>query len=232
MGAHIFPSCSLTCIKHYNHVAHEKTAARQTEYRAWVHSHTPEQIHAANNARNQLRRLLATEDSKGHPHNTQKIQDDRVPKKALSAYILYFKERQASGDFNNIKVSDAGRLAGEEWRSLAASEKKVCALSTEYMCLAYTVTALRGQLGGIAEQGACISRSLGSVVTKASGTPAVDLVCRLLENGHTHRACFVWRSASCLKFDVFLRLVMICHNAFSVWSFHARAATYASGLVQ
>ena len=31
-----------------------------------------------------------------------------------------------SGDFKGLKVAEAARLAGREWKGLSASEKKVC----------------------------------------------------------------------------------------------------------
>jgi hypothetical protein len=109
--------------QHYNHIANEKTAARRAEYQAWIHSHTPEQIRLANNARNQLRKKLP--DQKSRPAHTAKLHDDRAVKK-LSAYNLFLRVRHATGDFKGIKPKEATGLIASEWKSLSAGEKKVC----------------------------------------------------------------------------------------------------------
>lgn len=112
-------------IKHYNHLAHEKNAARQAEYRAWVQSYTPLEIKAANLARAQLRRKLKGTMKRKYSAHTTKIVDDRQVKGRVSAYASFLKERHSTGDFKNIKVGDAGKLISEEWKALSAGEKKV-----------------------------------------------------------------------------------------------------------
>lgn len=111
--------------EHYNHIANEKTAAKRAEYQAWVNSHTPEQIRIANNARAQLRKKLGgtNEKRKQHAH-TAKIHDERHVKKPSSAYILFSKERWASGDLKGITATESAKLIGNEWKALSASEKK------------------------------------------------------------------------------------------------------------
>lgn len=120
-------ACANRVVKHYNHIANEKNVARQTELQAWIHSHTPDQIRIANNARALLRvKLARTLKSKKYPAHTGKLPDDRHVKPALSPYVLFSKERWGSGDFKSIKITDATKLIANEWKSLSASEKTVC----------------------------------------------------------------------------------------------------------
>jgi hypothetical protein len=41
-------------------------------------------------------------------------------------YARFVQERYASGDLHSIKLGEAGKLIAQEWKSLPASEKKVC----------------------------------------------------------------------------------------------------------
>ncbi|KAF1944516.1 hypothetical protein EJ02DRAFT_452379 [Clathrospora elynae] len=112
-------------LEHYNHIANEKTTARRAELQAWLKSYTPDQIKTANNARALLRRKLAgTLKKKKYPAHTNKLHDDRHVKQSPSAYILFLKDRYASGDFKGIKPTEATKLIGSEWLSLSSSEKK------------------------------------------------------------------------------------------------------------
>ena len=90
-----------------------------------MESHTPEQIHGANNARSQLRRRKL---AKPRSSTWSPIQDDRAVKRPASAYIQFTINRHASGDFKNIPLAERARLMAQEWKALAESEKKVCAL--------------------------------------------------------------------------------------------------------
>jgi hypothetical protein len=119
----------LTGTKHYNHLGRERTKAKQAEYRAWVHSHTPAQIHAANIARANLRRLLTDPaNNKLQSRQTARIVDDRQPKSFRNAYNYFSSERFASGDMKSISITDAAKLIGVEWKSITAAEKKVCCI--------------------------------------------------------------------------------------------------------
>ena len=116
--------CANYNFKHYNHLANQKMAAKQAEFKAWLHSYTPEEIRIANNARAQLRKKLAGTQKKSVAH-TKKLVDDRVPKQGPTSYLCFFLERHASGDFKNIRAADAAKLIGAEWKALSAAEKKV-----------------------------------------------------------------------------------------------------------
>jgi hypothetical protein len=141
----------LTINKHYNYVAREKTAARQADYHSWVRSHTPQEINAANNARQQLRRLLKNVGKRRYPPHTSKIVDDRQPKRPRTPFILFTVERWATGDLKNIKTSEAAKLISEEWKALSAGEKKVRIFLDFGIVSTDLVTEIRGRVCG--EQG-------------------------------------------------------------------------------
>ena len=115
--------------KHYNRIANERTAAQQAQYKAWIESHTPEQIREANAARAMLRRKhkLSGKELKTsqHPSHTSKLIDERQPKHPGSPFTVFTKIRFASGDFKNIRVIEAIKLVANEWKALSADEKKV-----------------------------------------------------------------------------------------------------------
>ena len=80
-----------------------------------------ETIVAANNARNLLRRKLNVK------RKYYLIQDDRIPKRPITAYALFNKDRHASGDLRNIgSLAEKSRLVLSEWNSLSQADKQVC----------------------------------------------------------------------------------------------------------
>lgn len=102
-------------LEHYNHIANQARAANATAYRQWIESHTPTIIHDANLARQHLKRLGV----KAVP-----LQDHRQVKGLSNPYSYFYKERMQSGDFRGLKVAEAAKLIGREWKGLSASEKK------------------------------------------------------------------------------------------------------------
>jgi hypothetical protein len=70
-----------------------------------------------------LRRKLT--DRKARPAYTEKIVDDRRVS-TPNAYNIFYVERWSGGDMKGIKVTDAAKLIGNEWKTLTAAEKKVC----------------------------------------------------------------------------------------------------------
>jgi len=54
------------------------------------------------------------------------LKDERAPKKPRTPYLVFSTERWASGDFKNLKVAEAGKLIGAEWKALSTDEAKVC----------------------------------------------------------------------------------------------------------
>ncbi|KAI0022204.1 hypothetical protein F4780DRAFT_207103 [Xylariomycetidae sp. FL0641] len=88
-------------------------------YKAWVESHSPSQVVAANRARTALKR------KHGFPKgNLKLIEDERLPKRPTNAYGLYTKARWASGDLSALGVGAAAKKASEEWKSLSAAERQ------------------------------------------------------------------------------------------------------------
>lgn len=105
-------------------MAEEQAKARAAEFKAWVHSHTPEQIYDANLARLHLRRIIRESTGKVPP-NTRKIIDDRHVPRPATAFARFFGERKSSGDMKGISTRESGKLISEEWKAMSESEKKV-----------------------------------------------------------------------------------------------------------
>lgn len=55
----------------------------------------------------------------------RQIVDERQPKRGVSAYMFYVKERYASGDFVGESAPAAARAIAQEWRELSESQKQV-----------------------------------------------------------------------------------------------------------
>ena len=108
---------SLTNIrKHYNHIANQNKAVNAKAYRQWIESHTPTVIYEANLARLRLKKL---------GQSFSQLHDHRQVKGPRSSYLLFYQQRTQSGDLKGLKVSEASKLVGREWRGLSASDKKV-----------------------------------------------------------------------------------------------------------
>ncbi|KAL8932948.1 MAG: hypothetical protein Q9216_006599 [Gyalolechia sp. 2 TL-2023] len=101
----------------YNHIANQNKATNASRYREWIHSFTPLQINEANNARQALkRRTKAT--------LWPKLKDERLVKRLKSSYNMFYTHRYNSGDFAGVKIGEAGKLIGAEWRGMTADAKK------------------------------------------------------------------------------------------------------------
>ncbi|KAI4121538.1 MAG: hypothetical protein LQ338_006307 [Usnochroma carphineum] len=103
--------------EHYNHLANQNKATNAARYGEWIRSFTPTQIHEANNARLQLKK-------KTKRTLWPKLVDERLVKGQRSSYNYFFTDRYKSGDFAGLKVSEASKLVGAEWRALSANEKQ------------------------------------------------------------------------------------------------------------
>ena len=53
------------------------------------------------------------------------LKDERVPKRPLSPYAAFVRDRWASGDMKHIGVGAAGKLTSTEWKELPASTREV-----------------------------------------------------------------------------------------------------------
>jgi hypothetical protein len=109
--------------EHYNHLANERNATEKAGYKAWIESHTPDQIRIANNARRALRKKLAATRKFTPPH-LQPIRDERIPKQPANPRFLFLKDRVGSGDFKGIHMIEAAKLIAEEYKALSAAEKQ------------------------------------------------------------------------------------------------------------
>ncbi|CRK22339.1 Non-histone protein 10 like [Verticillium longisporum] len=102
-------------------LAEKNKVANNAAYKAWVESHTPAEIVAANNARNVLRRKVNK--GRGVTHRFP-IRDERLPKRPTTVYNLFFKARWASGDFSG-SVTEATRTIAEEYKQLSEEQRQV-----------------------------------------------------------------------------------------------------------
>ncbi|ETI21978.1 hypothetical protein G647_06048 [Cladophialophora carrionii CBS 160.54] len=105
----------------YNHEANQNKSKNEEAYKRWVQSHSALEIRNANNARRLLNRKAKAAGKKKH---IKPIHDDRTVHQPRNAYSFFFKERNDSGDLNGMSVAERGKLAGQEWKSLSAAEKK------------------------------------------------------------------------------------------------------------
>ncbi|PPJ60292.1 hypothetical protein CBER1_01319 [Cercospora berteroae] len=105
-------------IEHYNHLARTANEAAAAEYKRWIASHSPNEIRLANLARAQLRRQYPTQKGKW-----AELSDERRPKRPTTAYLNFGIDRQSSGDFANIKVTERSKLISQEWKALSQNEK-------------------------------------------------------------------------------------------------------------
>ncbi|KAI0842072.1 hypothetical protein F5Y06DRAFT_258931 [Hypoxylon sp. FL0890] len=98
--------------------AQQNRLSNAAAYKAWVESHTPVQINSAIKARQLLKRKY------GIPKSSLKtIRDERLPKKPTSAYSLFTKARWASGELAGLKVTEAAKEIGRQWKALPETER-------------------------------------------------------------------------------------------------------------
>ena len=82
-------------------------------------------IRKANNARLLLKR-------RGVHGRWLKLQDDRQVKGTMTAYLFFFVDRRASGDFAHISVQEATKRIAQEWKDLSTEEKQVSDIKYPY----------------------------------------------------------------------------------------------------
>ncbi|KAL4809659.1 hypothetical protein BDV18DRAFT_83308 [Aspergillus unguis] len=97
----------------YTEQAEANKVANHETYKTWVSRHTPLQIFEANKAR----RRLATLEKKSYPQ----IQDDRLVKRPLTAWIHFYTERLDKNA--NSAIKDQAVSIANEWKSLPDSAK-------------------------------------------------------------------------------------------------------------
>ncbi|KAJ4354828.1 hypothetical protein N0V95_003513 [Ascochyta clinopodiicola] len=109
----------------FNHLAAERNESNAAAYKAWIETHTPDQIRIANNARIQLRKKLAgTLKNNAKPAHTKPLFDERRVVRPRSAWTFFFAERAQSSDFSGIKIADRANLLAAEWKALDANERQ------------------------------------------------------------------------------------------------------------
>ncbi|KAI0817473.1 hypothetical protein GGR55DRAFT_20478 [Xylaria sp. FL0064] len=95
-------------------------ASNEVNYKAWLESHSPQEIYEANLARKTLKRKYNI--PKG-PVKT--LPDHRLPKRPSTPFALFTKARWASGDYSGESglASKAPAIA-QEWKKLTPAERK------------------------------------------------------------------------------------------------------------
>ncbi|KAI2638171.1 hypothetical protein GGS21DRAFT_488872 [Xylaria nigripes] len=94
-------------------------AINAEKYKAWVESHTPQQIIDASRARRQLKKKFGIPKAK-----VNIIRDFRMPSRPPSAFSLFTKSRWASGDFTSSSITESGRRIGAEWKALSDADRQ------------------------------------------------------------------------------------------------------------
>ncbi|KAI0383840.1 hypothetical protein F5Y04DRAFT_249830 [Hypomontagnella monticulosa] len=101
-------------------VAEQNKLSNNAAYKAWVESHTPLQIKEAIRAR----RLLKEKYNFPPKKTAKTIQDERIPKHPVAAFMLFSKARWASGEFANTTAPEAAKQIGSEWKNLPDTERQ------------------------------------------------------------------------------------------------------------
>ncbi|KAL1624003.1 hypothetical protein SLS56_007985 [Neofusicoccum ribis] len=112
-----YKNLSSSELEHYNRLSNEAIEENKKTYEKWLKTHTPMEIKQANNARRLLKTRLPS-------YSKHQIQDPRVVRQPAPAYIQFYTERYASGDFKNMSPPEAAKLVGQEWSALSPSGKE------------------------------------------------------------------------------------------------------------
>ncbi|KAH6678359.1 hypothetical protein B0J14DRAFT_320626 [Halenospora varia] len=112
-----YQSLSPAELEALNHRANENKRANDAALQKWLSGYTPIEIKTANNARNQLSKLLNRKYSQ--------LTDERLVRAPTNAYVYFVKDRLASGDLKGISAQESLKLIGAEWKQVSASDKKV-----------------------------------------------------------------------------------------------------------
>ncbi|KAI1096236.1 hypothetical protein F5B19DRAFT_438445 [Rostrohypoxylon terebratum] len=100
--------------------AEQNKATNAAEYKAWVESYTPREIHAANHARKVLKKKHNYPPKAG----VKLIVDERLPKQPVTPYSLYTKDRWASGDFANKSIAESSKQLSAEWKNMSEADRR------------------------------------------------------------------------------------------------------------
>jgi hypothetical protein len=108
-----------------NKRAVEVRAKRTAELKKWIESHTAAEIGAANRARARLNRLYPVASGKAAKYPL--IADERLPKRALSAWMIFFGERTATGDHAKLSLGERMDRIATEFKQLSPDQRTVSA---------------------------------------------------------------------------------------------------------
>ena len=97
-------------------------------YKAWVEGYTPNQVAAANRARNLLKKKYQI--PKGY---VKLIADERLPKRPITAYSMFTRARWSSGNLPSGGIRGASSAISAEWKDLPETEKKVSQLLNQFL---------------------------------------------------------------------------------------------------
>ncbi|KAF2970937.1 hypothetical protein GQX73_g2668 [Xylaria multiplex] len=108
-------------IQRLESAAAQNKVANAATYKAWVESHSAQDIYDANLARRALKRKYNI------PKGLVKtIRDDRIPKRPASAFSLFTKARWASGEYSSVSssITEVGSKIAQEWKNITEAERK------------------------------------------------------------------------------------------------------------
>ncbi|EED24041.1 HMG box protein, putative [Talaromyces stipitatus ATCC 10500] len=96
----------------------------EKKLKEWIHSYTPLRIKQANAARKLLPKYM-TKHEKSPIIKLSQIPDDRQVKRPVSAFLWFFKERVATGEYRGLPVRDIAERVKADWANTTDSEKQV-----------------------------------------------------------------------------------------------------------
>ncbi|TLS29470.1 hypothetical protein PpBr36_00185 [Pyricularia pennisetigena] len=120
-----FKNLSPAELQEYEEIAAKNKLANEVAYKAWVQSHTPAQIKAANKARSRLARVFKMKSVK-KTLLARGIKDHRIPIAPLTAYMIFVQSKMKAASVTS--PTDARQNISEaasEWKNLSATERKV-----------------------------------------------------------------------------------------------------------
>ncbi|KAI0447907.1 hypothetical protein F4803DRAFT_189714 [Xylaria telfairii] len=102
-------------------VAEKNKLANAAAYKAWVESHSVQDIYDANRARRSLKKKFDI------PKKSVKVIDDvRIPKRPATPFGLFTKARWASGEYSTegVRITDITLRIASEWKEQTAAQRK------------------------------------------------------------------------------------------------------------
>ncbi|EEA20606.1 hypothetical protein TMatcc_000600 [Talaromyces marneffei ATCC 18224] len=107
-----------------NQEASKLSKENEAKLKEWVHSYSPLRIKQANAARKLLPKYMAKHE-KSPIIKLSAIRDDRQVKRPVSAFLWFFKERVATGEYRGLPVTEISERVKAEWVNTSDSEKQL-----------------------------------------------------------------------------------------------------------